>query len=80
MCKYCEKRIEEKREWKWTSDKHPHYHWVNTKVTHNPIWLTEYVEVDYVGDVPVDVYLDVDTNKLNGKVEIIYCPFCGRKL
>lgn len=80
MCEFCEKKIETKSEWKWTSPKHPHYHWVKEKIFHNPIWLTEYVEVDYVGDVPVDVYLDVDTNKLNGKVEINYCPFCGRKL
>lgn len=80
MCEYCEKRIESKREQKWTSDKHPHYHWVDVKVAKNPIWLTEYVEVPYEEDTAVLVYLDVDKKKINGKVKINYCPFCGKKL
>lgn len=80
MCKYCEKRTESKHEWKYTSSKHPHYHWVEVRVAKNPIWLTERVEVPYEEDTIVDVYLDVDTHKLNGKIKINYCPFCGRKL
>lgn len=80
MCKYCEKHVEIIRENRWVSKKHPHYRIVEEKITHNPIWLTEYVGIDYVGDVPIDVYFDVDTNKLNGKVKINYCPFCGRNL
>lgn len=79
MCKYCEKRVEIIKEQKWKPNT-PQLHWVKKEVAHNPIWLTEYVEVPYEEDTPVDVYLDVDTNKLNGKVEINYCPFCGRKL
>lgn len=80
MCKYCEKRIEIKEGYKWTSKKHPHYHWVKEEIAHNPVWLKEYVKVPYEEDTCVEVYLDIDTGKLNGKVEINYCPFCGRKL
>lgn len=66
MCKYCEKRVEIKCKNKLVSDKHPH----------NPIWF----EINYVGNLFVDMYLDVDINKLNRKVKLNYCPFCGREL
>lgn len=80
MCKYCEKRIETKTVNKWVSKKHPHYRFVEETTVHNPIWLKVYVEVPYEEDTCVDMYLDIDTNKINGKVKINYCPFCGRKL
>lgn len=80
MCKYCEKKIETRHVSKWVSTKHPHYREVEEKIVHNPIWIKAYVPVDYEEPTCVEVYLDVDTNRINGQVKINYCPFCGRKL
>lgn len=77
MCKFCEKKLEIKRGYKWTSPKHPHYHWVEEKVYEDPIWFDNYLEGERVV-----VYFDVDKKEINGdvKLKINFCPFCGRKL